>query len=279
MRASPTNCWTDSTVHNPGRSTLTATGHARATSRARCTVPMPPLPSWRNSSYSGAKAARRRSKKVDTVPEPQNIPATVLKVKRPRAYRGRFTAALASRRLLHRDRDVHAKGDVRQAIALVDAGRCPGKRHIVLFIRLRQERPHEVAHRVGHPLFQGGRTVLRDRIGVEGDVVGTARHVDEPYRCAGFDADLVGLERGYAGTVAGHLHFDHRASGLGGRHSGRRGCGSLGLRRRRLLVAAARSRRRLRPRLPHPRDRKSTRLNSSHRTISYAVFCLKKKKK
>src|SRR5438094_5063832 len=27
-----------------------------------------------------------------------------------------------------------------------------------------------------------------------------------------------------------------------------------------------------------PRDRKSTRLNSSHRTISYAVFCLKKKK-
>src|SRR5438094_7272575 len=28
----------------------------------------------------------------------------------------------------------------------------------------------------------------------------------------------------------------------------------------------------------HPGDRKSTRLNSSHRTISYAVFCLKKKK-
>src|SRR5207248_11175629 len=27
----------------------------------------------------------------------------------------------------------------------------------------------------------------------------------------------------------------------------------------------------------NPRDRKSTRLNSSHRTISYAVFCLKKK--
>src|SRR6266540_6497366 len=31
-------------------------------------------------------------------------------------------------------------------------------------------------------------------------------------------------------------------------------------------------------RRPH-RDRKSTRLNSSHITISYAVFCLKKKKK
>src|SRR2546426_646701 len=30
---------------------------------------------------------------------------------------------------------------------------------------------------------------------------------------------------------------------------------------------------------PGPRDRKSTRLNSSHLVISYAVFCLKKKKK
>src|SRR5256885_12198052 len=28
----------------------------------------------------------------------------------------------------------------------------------------------------------------------------------------------------------------------------------------------------------HPPDRKSTRLNSSHLVISYAVFCLKKKK-
>src|SRR3712207_7009892 len=45
---------------------------------------------------------------------------------------------------------------------------------------------------------------------------------------------------------------------------------------------------RLRPRRAHPaghgpqdrplRDRKSTRLNSSHANISYAVFCLKKKK-
>src|SRR5436189_5887143 len=30
---------------------------------------------------------------------------------------------------------------------------------------------------------------------------------------------------------------------------------------------------------PSSEDRKSTRLNSSHRCISYAVFCLKKKKK
>src|SRR5688572_31819818 len=34
-----------------------------------------------------------------------------------------------------------------------------------------------------------------------------------------------------------------------------------------------------RPAARLPRDRKSTRLNSSHSQISYAVFCLKKKKK
>src|SRR6266480_5936155 len=33
------------------------------------------------------------------------------------------------------------------------------------------------------------------------------------------------------------------------------------------------------PRIPRLGDRKSTRLNSSHMSISYAVFCLKKKRK
>src|SRR3712207_8836700 len=33
-----------------------------------------------------------------------------------------------------------------------------------------------------------------------------------------------------------------------------------------------------RDRMPYREDRKSTRLNSSHANISYAVFCLKKKK-
>src|SRR5256885_9658616 len=36
--------------------------------------------------------------------------------------------------------------------------------------------------------------------------------------------------------------------------------------------------RRVAPGTPGDRDRKSTRLNSSHLVISYAVFCLKKKK-
>src|SRR5204862_2612637 len=49
--------------------------------------------------------------------------------------------------------------------------------------------------------------------------------------------------------------------------------------RQREPEAAARRRRR-HERLENPasRDRKSTRLNSSHVEISYAVFCLKKKK-
>src|SRR5207248_8921029 len=47
-------------------------------------------------------------------------------------------------------------------------------------------------------------------------------------------------------------------------------------RRRAAAWRAAVRRRRRQPR-PVGEDRKSTRLNSSHRTISYAVFCLKKK--
>src|SRR5947209_15957769 len=47
---------------------------------------------------------------------------------------------------------------------------------------------------------------------------------------------------------------------------------------RRQSLEARRSRRAQRLRL-HAGDRKSTRLNSSHANISYAVFCLKKKKK
>src|SRR2546426_8990388 len=46
--------------------------------------------------------------------------------------------------------------------------------------------------------------------------------------------------------------------------------------------SARRDRRRARPerrRQDDTQDRKSTRLNSSHLVISYAVFCLKKKKK
>src|SRR5258708_21220120 len=48
-----------------------------------------------------------------------------------------------------------------------------------------------------------------------------------------------------------------------------RSCDAVGLRREESLFA---------PPFSSSRDRKSTRLNSSHQIISYAVFCLKKKK-
>src|SRR5689334_24786412 len=44
-------------------------------------------------------------------------------------------------------------------------------------------------------------------------------------------------------------------------------------------LAAAQQRHRALDAARHEVDRKSTRLNSSHSSISYAVFCLKKKKK
>src|SRR3712207_7766706 len=61
---------------------------------------------------------------------------------------------------------------------------------------------------------------------------------------------------------------------------GRGPAGAQGRRRRDGAAAGGRERRRrgdlLRP-AQRRRDRKSTRLNSSHANISYAVFCLKKK--
>src|SRR3712207_7890963 len=62
----------------------------------------------------------------------------------------------------------------------------------------------------------------------------------------------------------------------GGRQAARL-CRQHGIRRRADRTARHRARRNPQ-RLVVPLDRKSTRLNSSHANISYAVFCLKKKK-
>src|SRR3712207_8465823 len=51
----------------------------------------------------------------------------------------------------------------------------------------------------------------------------------------------------------------------------------LGARRRLSLELVRELQRHQQPALCHQGDRKSTRLNSSHANISYAVFCLKKK--
>src|SRR2546426_1190282 len=63
-----------------------------------------------------------------------------------------------------------------------------------------------------------------------------------------------GVDPGLAGAVAGHQRQPAERRQAGDGHE--------------MAAAAA----------EHP-DRKSTRLNSSHLVISYAVFCLKKKKK
>src|SRR5690348_17806491 len=70
----------------------------------------------------------------------------------------------------------------------------------------------------------------------------------------------------------GLLAAARRRRARGEREEGRRG--GLGVPVRR----ARRHARRQRRGAEHPLDRKSTRLNSSHPSISYAVFCLKKKK-
>src|SRR2546421_8952812 len=67
----------------------------------------------------------------------------------------------------------------------------------------------------------------------------------------------------------------HRPDPLRRRGTGRTGVLRDGLRGRRIARGEAQAIRR--PRRPSRRDRKSTRLNSSHDQISYAVFCLKKK--
>src|SRR5436309_11970853 len=67
----------------------------------------------------------------------------------------------------------------------------------------------------------------------------------------------------------------------GRRERGRRGGGRGGAIEQRTARTGHRGRdaRSEQHRGSRPRDRKSTRLNSSHVKISYAVFCLKKKKK
>src|SRR5690348_18105064 len=73
---------------------------------------------------------------------------------------------------------------------------------------------------------------------------------------------------------SGSVH-DRRASGLGARdrldrrRAARPSADDLVVRRDTVDLVSGRDR----------QDRKSTRLNSSHPSISYAVFCLKKKKK
>src|SRR5436853_2591877 len=78
-------------------------------------------------------------------------------------------------------------------------------------------------------------------------------------------------------TLSLHDALPISATVIGHAATGPRGTGSPGRRVTRWgPFTARRTRRRIWSRVA--RDRKSTRLNSSHLGISYAVFCLKKKK-
>src|SRR5207245_6571715 len=114
---------------------------------------------------------------------------------------------------------------------------------------------HEVRHAVGVELDHEGQAVAVHLLVVDGEirrgerVVAPARLRNEPRELAQTEAP---------GPLEHHVLEHVRDTGRAGR-----------------LVHAARS-------IPYlmnhgGRDRKSTRLNSSHGSISYAVFCLKKK--
>src|SRR5690349_22169341 len=79
-------------------------------------------------------------------------------------------------------------------------------------------------------------------------------------------SDLPLLDRLHEERAHVQAHHERRRAPRRRRHELRRG--------RRLELGGAQHRRGL-----GDEDRKSTRLNSSHVEISYAVFCLKKKKK
>src|SRR5207248_4578779 len=80
-----------------------------------------------------------------------------------------------------------------------------------------------------------------------------------------------------AGRDAPPIRRGEQENGDGGYgfHAGKRGGGVRGHGSSRSALPGPATA--ARPGLAAGSDRKSTRLNSSHRTISYAVFCLKKK--
>src|SRR5438445_6110716 len=129
--------------------------------------------------------------------------------------------------LLHGDRDMHPQRLMRQAVPAVLSGRGAGEGHVVVLVRLREERAYEVAHCVRHPLLESVHRALRHRVRVERDVVRSAAYIDEAHHTPGLDRQRGGLEGGLAGAVAGHLHLDHCRRGR------RRSCrGGRGIRRR-----------------------------------------------
>src|SRR5437763_13277483 len=81
----------------------------------------------------------------------------------------------------------------------------------------------------------------------------------------------------YGRSIATIASVSRQEADDGSARTGAKGDWRAAMSHRRALMAAPRRHRH--PEATVARDRKSTRLNSSHRCISYAVFCLKKKNK
>src|SRR2546427_5516555 len=90
--------------------------------------------------------------------------------------------------------------------------------------------------------------------------------IRRPPRSTLFPYTTLFRSRGRPGNGETAVAGDSRGGGIGNGGGGDRVAGTAFRKWEQLAVAAG------------VRDRKSTRLNSSHSQISYAVFCLKKKK-
>src|SRR5699024_12877976 len=96
-----------------------------------------------------------------------------------------------------------------------------------------------------------------------------------PFRAYLSSPHLYSLSLHDALPISCRTGTDRGDSGFGSRRQGSRSGSCRGLER--IERTGSRHGRRSRRRWREPVDRKSTRLNSSHVSISYAVFCLKKK--
>src|SRR6266508_2393263 len=146
-------------------------------------------------------------------------------------------------------------------------GACPGQEGRVLpRLALREEEPR-VLDRDGR--LRGEERERRQPVGGEGSRDEIVLEVEEPYELMAHDGEAEDRPR----RVAGEVRIRRELAG-----AGRNVLDDHRLPREAHVVHDGYGQRGV-PRAPRGRDRKSTRLNSSHVAISYAGICLKKTKK
>src|SRR3712207_2741191 len=112
--------------------------------------------------------------------------------------------------------------------------------------------------------------------GVYGTTTYTGAHVaDEPADTSGGEGSKVEQAKEKAGEVKDQVKGEAQNVAQTAAAAGSRVAGTA---KEQAAQVAGEARRQAKDMLEQGRDRKSTRLNSSHANISYAVFCLKKNK-